>query len=339
MRSWLLALSFATLLLGQPPDPGHDPQRIALGLASPDPMAQAWAAYRAGQDPERRHTTGLRQLLVTATAAKESGGSASASRVLSATLSALVETDANVTAKELLPLYPQFDGAVLYLLARNPKEHAADLLPLFDDSETGARWLAVGNLLLAGRAPGFAAALLRPYKVLVEVEVTSPGMGVGGGVGGSSYGCGYGASAPSVWPPVVHYHIVLLPVRGSLLLATGPRTVYVNRNPDCTADSTVAGAKDEFRHAYLTRLTTGFDNVLSLRPKQRLDIVWAGKDDYDARLSSFRNKLQEQFTQLVSHLREQGLLTDDEHAAIRPNIVWQIHDHRPSPREELAYPQ
>ncbi len=167
----------------------RDAKALVAALAQRDALAVAWAAH----DARRLGDTALIVPLQRALAAPRDPADPHAPFVGVFVLDALAGLGAKLPAELLLPwLDDERAGPVAFLLlARESRLHEQELFALFragwppsaahDERESALvqhpalRLQAIGNLLCAQRAPGFAALLLRHADLDLRVRVTTPG--------------------------------------------------------------------------------------------------------------------------------------------------------------------
>ena len=115
---------------------------------------------------------------------------------------------------------------------QNAQAAQQPLLFLLDTRLTDPEWLAATNSLVALKAAGVAAKLVRETRFTLAISVFDPkGEGCGGGAGGGVFGArlGPGGPVPDGFPPVGVYGLVLKAVPGDTLLAAGAHPVYYRR--------------------------------------------------------------------------------------------------------------
>jgi hypothetical protein len=162
------------------------PAELAADLSSQTAVTVAWAASHAASFPAKELIAPLRKALHTWR--DQEGDEAEVTRLH--LLDALLQSGAKVPASELLPL---LDGrragtAAFVMLLREPKLNERELLELFRAcprtseheflSPSGLRTLALGNILAAQRAPGFAAIVWQQLNLDLHVVASDDGTSV-----------------------------------------------------------------------------------------------------------------------------------------------------------------
>jgi hypothetical protein len=339
-------MAAAALAQQAPPDPaavmgGIDRQVGPLAgawLGSPDPRLQAWGAYAVLRDWLTDATPTLLQML----ARYSPGEDAARHDAMLAVLDALIQMGANVPAADAQRIYAEFPVQSLILLSRAAEGNAPALMDIFENERREpAAWLAAGNLLLAQRAQGFAAAVLEGMTVHALVTVTEPNSG--GGFGGSNLCTGLGGAAQpkAGWPAVGIYAFggcgdSVKP--GAMMLAAGADPAYyyrqVNSSYQMDATRGCCGVcrpdKDLVRQHYLTALLAASADDPPVRAHISQTIAWQSVDAYRQELQAFIAGQEHVFTELARRLGSQELLSDEEVKSLVPTLEIRIWDQRAS---------
>ena len=192
-RAALLLCGFGVLAMAAraqpaPPDPAVVIDRLEKQLApfasawlnSADPRVEAWGAYLVLRDQRTDAIPVLLSMLEAYPVIPQEASQLEVDRhdAMLGVLDALIQFDAPVPAADAQRIYPEFPVQSLVLLARSQEDTADALLDIFrNEQRWQAAWLAVGNLLSARRAAGFAAAVIEGMTVHLQVIVTEPNRG------------------------------------------------------------------------------------------------------------------------------------------------------------------
>ena len=190
-------------------------------LESQDVRDRAWGAYLAGQNGLAELEPKLGSILEKASMSDEC--------LVRSALDAAIKIRANLPTKILAPLYDRYPNEITILLAQSPQNHVDLILSLFRNQRVSARWLALGNLLLESKAPGFPLVLMQEMKQMqIVVSVHDPNH-KGGGTGGS-WGQGAGSfKVPMGYPPVTIYDFSDRTIPDAMVIAKGPHTIYATQ--------------------------------------------------------------------------------------------------------------
>ncbi len=309
-------------------------------LKSADPRLRAWGAYMVLRDRRTDEIPTLLTMLGEDAVVEEMASQADIDNhsAMLGVLDALIQFGVAVPAADAQRIYPEFPVQSLILLARAPDDPAPALLDIFhSEPPRAAAWLAAGNLLLARRADGFAAAVWGHMTVHVQITVREPN--TGGGYGGGQC-CGLGGSMPprAGWPALGVYsfggcggHVQA----GAILLAAGADPAYYNRQ--ATASYFEEGGsgccmpdKDLVREHYLTALLGAAADEPPVRAHVSRTIVWQGAEAYRNELAAFIADQQRALTEAARQLGGQGLLNAEESKTLRPALDVNVRDERVS---------
>ncbi len=206
----LLAFATAAAAVAGDRDTGGEPRRVlAAGirksLRNDDGAMRAWAAYIAGR--ERLVEVAPELVALLGREANEPLEMPNLA-IRAAALDALIRMDFRVPLDQLLPhARGDLAPAVTILVARGHQNDTVALTRYFDamEEEDSWNWLAVGNLLLERRAPGFARRLLSHHQTSVTVQVRDT-QGEYRPPSGDVVGCGC-TRRPEGYPPLVFYRL------------------------------------------------------------------------------------------------------------------------------------
>lgn len=307
-------------------DAGAEAARL---LKSSELKERAWGAYLVGLYGLKEQTPSLISILEDQSL---DGGGPVEAVLRQAAFDSLIRLDADVPAETLTPLYQSSPDEVLILLARRPVDNQQALLSLYSDDMPAARWLAVGNLLAAARAQGFAARLLAGLKINATVyvydreEYDDRHMG-GGGCGG----CGGGVDwkRDDELPPVGYYMLEALPGRGETVLAPGRHIVTYKRALTrsygagwCNFDS------DIVRVEYLADLLYMSDDSLGFTAYPSRDVVCRDAAQCRKALAAVRDEITGSYKAVLRRLLDESLLDAAEASELKPNITLDVNDER-----------
>ena len=172
--AWLLGCGASAQTLAQAPEAVRAlAAQVPEWLQSGDPQRVAWGAYLAAQ---YRMSSAVPLLEGALDRTDVIGGGCASSQcqsaaVVFALLDALVQLDASVDPVRVGRFLPRWPVQSLVLLGRAGADRDGTLLPFFEGA-SGLSWRAAANLLLETRSSGFAASLLRPVRLRLEVHVS-----------------------------------------------------------------------------------------------------------------------------------------------------------------------
>ncbi len=334
-----------------PPDPAVVIDRLEKQLApfasawlnSADPRVEAWGAYLVLRDQRTDAIPVLLSMLEAYPVIPQEASQLEVDRhdAMLGVLDALIQFDAPVPAADAQRIYPEFPVQSLVLLARSQEDTADALLDIFrNEQRWQAAWLAVGNLLSARRAAGFAAAVIEGMTVHLQVIVTEPGVGFGGG---QSSCCGGGSAAPKAgWPPLGVYSFGGCGAdvqTGATLLAGGADPAYYNRQVSSVYRGGGSSGcchldPDLVREHYLSALLPASAGEPVLRAHVLHTIVWQGVDAYRRAMADIVADQHHVFEEATRRLGERALLSGDDRA-LRPALQIFVMDQRASRQPSL----
>jgi hypothetical protein len=319
----------------------------AQWIHSPDARLRAWGAYWVLRERQTQFIPDLLSQVANYVASDGASGgdNTDAHDAMIAVLDALIQLDASVPIADTIKLRPEFRAQAFILLAHSGHGSSEPLLAIFQNEHSWpAEWLAAGNLLAAGRVPGFAAAVLRGMTVhaLVKIRlgVEQFGMGVG-------HGCGARIVDPrSGWPEVGNYDLVAPGEgfgNGVVLLAFGRDPSYYGRSVDAYYLDQDPGCEpvdfDLLREHLLGDLLDTPEDKPLLRTRVSTDITWKDPQSYVGAVRGLIEEQEKLFGKVAKDLKICDLLTQDEAAQARPTLVINLWDLRgPSPPPLPAVP-
>jgi hypothetical protein len=257
---------------------------------------------------------------------------------LDAALDALVQLDANSPLDLISAIYQKRSAPALILLTKLGPKADPFLLELAG-REKGIYWFAATNMLLAHRTPGTAALLLHNLEITAEIVISDDGVYIGSieTVTGSS-GDMFPLSAPG-YPPMVCYSLTPAALAGSIVLATGPETVYYARwlkrfgSTPTGPQQSIGGPTSEDRLRYIAALI-GDSQELPLRATEGRSHKWRSQSALDSEISDLKQDILRRHSKLVQMLVDEKLLTADEaKAAPKPSIKVQVHALSSKPKK------
>ncbi|MHC4934212.1 MAG: hypothetical protein ACYTGV_18735 [Planctomycetota bacterium] len=325
MRVSILLLLVAVPVLAQeaPPLP---PARL---LKSDSLKEQAWGAYLAAEQKDAALIPALVRLAEIHGEDKEVQG-----RVVRDTaLDSLIRLRAKVDWNRLKPLHRRNRNEVLILVAQYPRANRKALLELMEQKTHNAAWLTIRNLLVAQRAHGFAAALLRELQIHLHISVLDPDHRVGRGLrcGGIRGGCGDGViRVQEGWPPVARYTLTRFTGRGAWLLAPGRLPVYVRRTEARSGRRGFGSVsfsirKGRCRFEYLEELL-GCEPPI--QEDYRATVTWQSTRHFLTEAMRARYRVLKAFEETKRILVAEGLLAPEEAATLRPKLSVRVSDRR-----------
>jgi hypothetical protein len=305
---------------------------------------QAWAVYLSGKYGLKENIPIILDLL------QRSAGNLQDKNVPICYLAfdSLIQLDATIPAKELMPLYKRFSDEVTILLAKAPKENQEALLTIARqiDSQTKNReyWLAACNLLAETEAKGFAAHLFSEMIISISIHVTdNSGAGMGMGIG-SSIGCGGGGYAvPEDFPPIGLYDLTEYAKRGHVVVAPGVHPIYYERivvEPEKhrhipAGRSYYGWQKNQYLLGYFAVLLKTNIEGLQFTHQPSRWIEWKNSSHYKQMVAIIRSEIASSYNALKNRLIERELLSVTEAESLAPKIVIQVFDSRADKRIKL----
>ena len=301
-------------------------ERAAKLLDSTDVRERAWGAYFVGQSRLSVLQPKMQSVLRDAAVSDES--------LLRSVIDAEIRVWADLPTEILTSIYRRYPDETTILLAQHPQNHVDLILSLFRDQRVSARWLALGNLLLETKAPGFPLVLMQELeKIHIIVSVHDPD-DAGGGTGG---GWGEGAGEfrlPIGYPPVTVYSLVdhLTPE----LIAKGPRAIYAKKtviNPGESAEIHNGGGfiRDYWEsNAYrLEFLSSWFDLPKDdIRFNKYFRIDWKGPVRFAEDVTLLCSRILDKYDRILALLMDSNLISRSEAETLESRIFLKFTDFR-----------
>jgi len=336
-RALALALALPTVVVAQ--DAGRDlglrlVHEVSAQLRSEDLATIAWGGWVAGE----RHLTETEDLLRGTLRRLAERPFDERKFAVLAVLDGLVRIGAtSVTFDELEPhLKGITHDPALILVARQPLLHARELLDLYERHGDGNRlvWQMCGNLLVERAPRAFAPAVLAELGVELKITVMDSDVFGGGGRGVSSGGAfGDGRlDVPEGYPPTVMYTISDRGDVGDVVLAPGERPIYYKRKVRRETRFGFGSSRRTIermpiRFEWVATMLGTSTGALGLEPKMRGGID-VRREEYLPSAIAARQRVLTQFDELVSQLREKGLLSPEEADVAQLEVVLSVQDVR-----------
>ena len=302
-------------------------------LESPRPQDRAWGAYLIGNDGLKSLSPRLIKLLEGA----DRENSFEERLVLQCALDSLIQLKQPVSAKLVNRLFGSFPNETLILAALDPHETQGALLGLIMQDRTDFQWFAIANILSKEKTPGFAALMARGLEIKVSVDVVdSDGIGSGSGAGfGCSIGCGAGPPLLEGFPPIGMYRIDDKPDHSDGLVSDGRHPIYFQRklvrageffgnNSGCENHF----SRNENKLGYLADMLGVKDSEIGISLSNYSTIEWKSAEQYRRQMANIENQMESRFADFVVRLVMNGLVTIDDAATLRPNLLFTVHDLR-----------
>ena len=307
----------------------------AQWIHSPDARLRAWGAYWVLREHQTQFIPDLLSQVANYVPSENTSGKITdAHAAMIAVLDALIQLNAKVQVADLVKLRPEFRAQTLILLPRSGHDSFQQLLAIFQDEHSWpAEWLAAGNFLANGRAPGFASALLRGMTVhaLVKIRPGVEQLGVGSG---GSCGSSIVHRRPG-WPEVGNYYLIPPGAGfgdGAIILAFGRDPSYYGRAVDAYYLTHGPGCElvdfDLLReHLLADLLETPADQPL-LKTRVSTEITWKDSPSYVGAVRGLIEEQERLFGRVAKGLKRCDLLTPDEATQARPTLVINLWDLR-----------
>lgn len=295
---------------------------------------RTWAAYRVGKYGLTELAPRLIEML--------KNRAANAGYETGAALDALIQLGVAVPAAALAGLFEFYPDEVMILLAREPNANREALFALARQSTSTTIWVAARNLLVETKAPGVAALLLSELRFKVTFRVVdNEQVGYGGGAGGGmAIGCGI-FSVPPDYPPLASYELRQSAHRGGTVLATGRHPVYYHR---CVVEPGTGSWVHDYsqsvdRNVYVLEYLADLVGTHIVTDEFRADsshrLVWKNNRQYQSEVEFIKAAVEGRFGALKRRLVKSGVLSEEEAAAIPPNVEVVAIDHRSNRRARL----
>lgn len=306
---------------------------------------QAWGAYLVTRD---RRVELVPDLLTILAAYQPDTPDRPAARdvhdTLLAVLDALIQLDVDAPVNDLMKIYPEFRAQSLLLMLRSSDDATSSLLEiLHTENESIPAWIAAGNMLLARRAAGFAAAVVESLTVHATLAVISPNSGWGSG-GGWYCGPGFLPKPKASWPQVGNYFLFVC--KGSQIIdgtifAPGPDPAYFRRTVDARyspIESFPYGCRPNLelaRQHYLAALLDASQEDPPIYSYVSQSLTFQTGAGYKRDVMTFIKQQQQLFASLEERLQHAGLITPEERSSISLRLVIGVLDLRNDRTEDL----
>ncbi len=343
----MLLFAVASLLLAQEPlstpETPVDYGTLHQRLHSNDPRLVAWAADFARRTHDTKIVAEMPALLEhwNIPYAYDGGESQAAQRrAVAAVLDTLIQVNAQVPIPAITAVAEFFPAQATILIARLPLSESRATLDDWTLELTGGgsgRILArVASMMLAkdpGRSRsfwnqeqmGFVASVIAASEMELRITVSSDSSVRGlGGTGG----CGdfIGRALAPGWPQVYIYDLVENDPQA-------PAPIVVDLDGDRIASrrfeenrpwgscNGVEGLDPSTRHRLIAHWLGVQEKDMSWQPVEGFTIMWTDKAAYQRRLGEITEAQREKLHATVEALRQRGLLTDGEAAAVSPRLI------------------
>ena len=294
-------------------------RKIVDQLDSHDYAELAWGAYSAGAEGLTQLTPKIVPLL-----------SLRDPRLQAVAIDTLIRLRADVPEQSLVELVEtrQLDPALI-LLSQNPERHTDFLMRLLDGPLTGLQWVAVNNLLSAEPPPGFAAKLLREWKIRYTLTVhdkapylaTAEGSGFGSGERGK-------ADSFTGFPPIFVHTIHRFFDTGDSVLVQEPFPLYFRRGQTYIFESADVN-RDALRPSYLRYLARAGKDDPAVRLPSKPQFEWVDSDKYRSDAAGLLEAIRRPVKVVVDRLIARRLLTKSD-AGSGPTLDVRVYDARGS---------
>ncbi len=308
-------------------------ERATQLLDSHDVRERAWGAYFAGQSGLSELQPKLKSILEQAATSDEC--------LVRSAIYAEIKMKDDLSTEILASIYHRYPDETTILLSQSPKEHIDLILSLFKNQSGSARWLALGNLLLQTKAPGFASVLMQELKQMHIVVFVHDPYDAGGGIGG---GWGEGIEdfrVPMGYPPISVYGLTdhLTPD----LIAKGPKPIYATEtviNPGESAQLGNGGGRlaDYWEsNAYRLEFLSSWLDL----PKDEIQfnkyfsMVWNGPVQFTEEITLLCDRILEKYDRILSLLLDAGLISRSEVETLESSIALEFMDFRRDKTIEL----
>jgi hypothetical protein len=339
----------ATVLAGQTPQSvAPTPEEVRTLLESSVSKDQAWGAWWAATGHLRELEPQVRQDFEAHLNVK----SVQDEMVLDATLDAFIQfgTD-SVPVDELESLYPRRHVQALILLAEPtlPRAEVDRFLLTLVNQKDGAwsrmEWFAAANLLLSHHAPGLVAVVLRHLtfteNVVIcdagsspeEAPVFDPGSTVCAPFPPAGYGVSWsGTSADPSFPPWAGYQWTNgweSPPPGATVLIEGPTTVAYARHLGGLGAPESDPRPPETAQCLAYVVAAAPQLRIPNLEEQRLTVIWRDEAAYRGVVEPFQAGIVQKYAAMIQQLRDAGLVSADDAAALAvPHVELRVADRR-----------
>jgi hypothetical protein len=335
--------------------------RASKLLNSSKAAERAWGAYLAGQNNLTVLKPKLEKLLEETDKShifKKTDKSESNECLVRSILDAEIKMGAILPENTLKEIWGSYPNEATILLARAPRKYVKTILSYFTEQGICFRWLALGNLLLESKEPGFFLALMKDMmviRVMAFVRDKEEGRGGSGGSGA------YTLTVPASFPPVAVYeistsssyatHIIknsqnaIQPIpdfssfKGPLNVIhtfKGPHNAYATRWIIHPGESGMishnsyffVGAWDPnpYRLDYLSSfLKLPKDDITFSKV---FDVSWRNPKQFTEDMGLHCSRILKKYDHMVALLRDKNLITPSEADMLKSSISLEIYDRR-----------
>lgn len=290
---------------------------LAFAVHAQDPAALAWTAHAAAQKGDRGAIPSLIPLL-----RHQDPG------VQLAVADALIQLGAEPAAENLQGVRIDSDLApILVLASRNPKKYEALLLASLDQTLSDEEWTAIHSILLQNPPAGFAARILREWRLRITVDVEDSHA-----LGERPFSGTYRTPPRpkperAGFPPLMRYVIFEGGAEpGGTRIAGGPHPVsYVRLS---TARNAPTHSRDDYRRDYLAALA-GYGV-----PHSYATFRWTTPGKYRSDAAELLALVQRANRELREILTQRNLLSPSESSASPPPEI-RVRDLRTNHQQQL----
>jgi hypothetical protein len=341
-RIWRIAVICNLIPICASAQPAPTPAELEARLRSPSIATAAWAAFQAGALGVTETVPTLAEVLQS----PPQGNPHERDYFAAAVLDALAQMPFWPGGPGDTPVPPAAVGAhfdrwplqTIVVLARvGPAADTVtlELLRSWPGRQSlrmaGDQWFALANLLVPRSPIGFASLLLRDISFELRVTVSDGAAGLLGSVGGGAGVADGIAQKPVGFPPHAEYQWDRARA-GSLVMSSGPRTVYYRR---------VVSWRDQFGTAYPSTAQPTVDDRLGylaavahrsgpfgLRQSTSFRLIWKGPDAFTRAVREQQRRISDQYDLLLEELVAAGRLTKEEADALPLRIATTVEDAR-----------
>jgi len=333
----LSAILLTAALMQVPAEAPPTPDQVRAMLGSSDAKDQAWGAWWTSES----RLSNLEPLLQKNLEAHAQGRDQQDLAVVDATLDAYIQSNSNPPPVALLEsVYVRRPAQALILMSRINSELAdtflLQLIPTEADRGYAYEWFAAANILLAHRAPGFAAAVLRDLRIKTTVTVCESASPCPPGSSGMVFRDGvFGVGRAPGFPPGVAYSLLFRSSAYAISISTslleGPVAVGYRRTVSpgnftapISENGRSPGGIDPPRPSTSDRLkyvaaaldaktANGPSPVrLPIQDNERRTMQWKTKADFISGIDQIRQDIQKGYSDMLLQLSSNRLLTEDE---------------------------
>jgi len=323
------------------------PGQIRTLLESSALRDQAWGGWLAGRTKLPEMVPLLERVVTQRFEDKTDASNAA----LDTALDALIQTDARMSPEWLLTVFARRPAQALVLLSRLGPAANSVLLRIAEDGRSIA-WFAASNLLIAQRAPGLGAMLLRDYELNVTIKVLDPGQRES-----STYRVGDRLSRTDLekplsgfppWPTYLMFGPDFAPGLSAgpaaVVLSAGPTPVYYRRDvfafgdpPPPQAVQWVFGPTADDRLRYVAAAAPSWPRLPVVHQHS---VVWSDSEAFDREVRRIMQATRELYKGVLKELEGFGYMSAEEVARFSETKLNVTFDDRRSVRTlSLKLPQ